>query len=124
MIQGTGVPGATDAETVTDRKVRWGVLGVANIARTKVIPAFQRGEWTKVVAIASRAPDRASRAADELGIARAYGSYEELLADPEVEVVYNPLPNHLHVPWTARAAESANGVRIPRPSASNSSACQ
>ena len=115
MIQGTGVPGATDAETVTDRKVRWGVLGVANIARTKVIPAFQRGEWTEVVAIASRDAARAQQAADELGIARAYGSYEELLADPDVEVVYNPLPNHLHVPWTARAAEAGKHVLCEKP---------
>jgi predicted dehydrogenase len=115
MIQGVSVAGAIDAETVSARRVRWGVLGVAGIARTKVIPAFQKGEWTEVVAIASRDPARARAAADELGIAAAYGSYEELLADPEVEVVYNPLPNHLHVPWTARAAEAGKHVLCEKP---------
>ena len=85
-------------------KVRWGVLGAANIARKKVIPAMQRGTWTEVIAIASRDRTRAERAARELGIPKAYGSYEELLADPAVEAVYNPLPNHLHVPWSVKAA--------------------
>ena len=91
-------------------KVRWGVLGVAKIATKKVIPAMQRGEWSQVTAIASRDPEKARQAAAELGIARAYGSYEELLADPEVEAVYNPLPNHLHVPWSVKAAEAGKHV--------------
>ena len=81
-----------------NKKVAWGVLGVANIAVKKVLPAMQRGEWCQIAAIASRDLQKAERAAKELGIGKAYGSYEELLADPEVEAVYNPLPNHLHVP--------------------------
>jgi predicted dehydrogenase len=96
-------------------KVRWGVLGVAKIATKKVIPAMQRGEWSQVTAIASRDPEKARQAAAELGIARAYGSYEELLADPEVEVVYNPLPNHLHVPWSVKAAEAGKHVLCEKP---------
>jgi predicted dehydrogenase len=99
----------------TVEKLRWGVLGVASIATRKVIPAMQRGERTEVVAIASRELARARQAADELGIARAYGSYEELLADPEIDVVYNPLPNHLHVPWSIRAAEAGKHVLCEKP---------
>jgi predicted dehydrogenase len=95
--------------------VRWGVLGAASIAVRKVIPAMQRGERTRVVAIASRDLGRAQAAAHELGLQRAYGSYEELLADPEIEAVYNPLPNHLHVPWTIRAAEAGKHVLCEKP---------
>jgi predicted dehydrogenase len=95
--------------------VRWGVLGAANIAVRKVIPAMQRGERTRVVAIASRDIGKARAAAKELGIDRAYGSYDELLADPAVDVVYNPLPNHLHVHWTIRAAEAGKHVLCEKP---------
>jgi predicted dehydrogenase len=95
--------------------VRWGVLGAANIAVRKVIPAMQRGERTRVVAIASRDIGKARVAAKELGIDRAYGSYDELLADPAVDVVYNPLPNHLHVHWTIRAAEAGKHVLCEKP---------
>jgi predicted dehydrogenase len=95
--------------------VRWGVLGAANIAVRKVVPAMQRGERTSVVAIASRDVVKAKAAASALGIPRAYGSYEELLADPEVEAIYNPLPNHLHVPWTIRAAEAGKHVLCEKP---------
>ncbi len=96
-------------------KVRWGVLGAANIARKKVVPAMQRGVWTEVIAIASRDRTKAERAAKELGIPKAYGSYEELLADPGVEAVYNPLPNHLHVPWSVKAAEAGKHVLCEKP---------
>jgi predicted dehydrogenase len=99
----------------TDAPVRWGVLGAANIAVKKVIPAMLRSARTPVVAIASRDRAKAEAAARELGIARAYGSYEELLADPEVEAVYNPLPNHLHVPWTIHAAEAGKHVLCEKP---------
>ncbi len=95
--------------------MRWGVLGVAKIAVKKVVPAMQRGELCEVTAIASRDPAKARQAADELGIARAYGSYEELLADPEVEAIYNPLPNHLHVPWSVKAAEAGKHVLCEKP---------
>ena len=95
--------------------VRWGILGAANIGVRKVIPAMQRGVRSHVVAIASRDLAKAQAAASELGIARAYGSYEELLADPEIEAIYNPLPNHLHVPWTIRAAEAGKHVLCEKP---------
>jgi predicted dehydrogenase len=96
-------------------KVRWGVLGVARIATEKVIPAMQRGRWSEVVAIASREKPRAEAAAARLGIPRAFGSYEELLADPGIDAIYNPLPNHLHVPWTVRAAERGKHVLCEKP---------
>jgi len=100
--------------------VRWGVLGAANIALNKVIPAMQRGRSSRVVAIASRDVAKARAAADALGIPRAYGSYEELLADADVEAVYNPLPNHLHVPWSIRAADAGKHVLCEKPIALSS----
>jgi predicted dehydrogenase len=105
-------------------KVRWGVLGAANIATRKVIPAMQGGEWSEVVAIASRDRTKAVSAAAELGIRKAYGSYEELLADPEVEAVYNPLPNHLHVPWSIRAAQAGKHVLCEKPIALSVAECR
>ncbi len=97
------------------RKVRWGVLGAAKIAVEKVIPAMQGGELCEVAAIASRDEGRARRAAASLGIPKAYGSYEALLADPDIDAVYNPLPNHLHRPWTIAAAESGKHVLCEKP---------
>ena len=96
-------------------KVQWGVLGAANIAVKKVIPAMQQGLWSQVTAIASRDLSKAQQAAKRLGIPKAYGSYEELLADPDVEAVYIPLPNHLHVPWSIRAAEAGKHVLCEKP---------
>src|SRR3954464_6811619 len=101
-------------------KLRWGVLGVAGIATRKVIPAMQQGQFSTVTAIASRDGERARGAADALGIAKAYGSYGDLLADPDVDAVYNPLPNHLHVPWTTRAAEAGKHVLCEKPIALSS----
>jgi predicted dehydrogenase len=95
--------------------VRWGVLGAANIALTKVIPAIQSTTTSRVVAIASRDGAKAKAAATRLGISRAYGSYEELIADRDVDVVYNPLPNHLHVPWSVRAADAGKHVLCEKP---------
>lgn len=100
-------------------KVRWGVLGVAGIAVKKVIPAMQKSEWTEVVAIGSRDLHRAREAAGPLGIAKAYGSYDELIDDPEIDAIYNPLPNHLHVPWTIKAAEAGKHVLCEKPIALN-----
>ena len=97
------------------QKVKWGVLGAAKIAVEKVIPAMQHGGLTEIVAIASRDPVRASAAAAALGIPRSYGSYEALLADPEIDAVYNPLPNHLHVPWTMAAAKAGKHVLCEKP---------
>ena len=102
-----------------NRKVRWGVLGAADIALKKVIPAMQRGAWTEVFALASRDGEKARRAAEQLGVAKAYGSYEEFLADPGIEAIYNPLPNHLHVPWTIKAAEAGKHVLCEKPIALN-----
>lgn len=96
-------------------KLRFGVLGVARIAVQKVIPATQAGRNCAVVAIASRDLGKARRAAASLGIPKAYGSYDELLADPEVDAVYNPLPNHLHVPWSIRALERGKHVLCEKP---------
>jgi len=101
------------------RKVKWGVLGVASIATRKVIPGMQKGECCDIAAIASRDPERAKHAAAELGISKSFGSYEALLADPEIEAVYNPLPNHLHLPWSARAAEAGKHVLCEKPIALN-----
>src|SRR5438270_1814538 len=97
------------------KKIRWGVLGVAKIATVKVIPAMQRGSLSEVTAIASRDPAKAAQAAEELGIPRHYGSYEELLADPEIDAIYNPLPNHLHVPWSIKAIEAGKHVLCEKP---------
>lgn len=95
--------------------VRWGVLGAARIAVRKVIPAIQASPCGTVVAIGSRDTARAGSAASALGIARAYGSYDEVLGDPEVEAVYVPLPNHLHVPWSIRALEAGKHVLCEKP---------
>ncbi len=97
------------------RKVRWGILGAARIAINRVIPAMQQGEFSEVAAIASRDLARAGETARQCGIPKAYGSYEELLADPEIEAVYNPLPNHLHVPLSIRAAEAGKHVLCEKP---------
>ncbi len=97
------------------QKIRWGVLGAAKIARQKVIPAMQQGAYSEVVAIASRDAGKAKTTAGEMGIPKAYGSYEELLADPEVDAVYNPLPNHMHVPWSILAAEAGKHVLCEKP---------
>jgi predicted dehydrogenase len=97
------------------QKVRWGILGVARIATTKVIPAMQQGQLSEVTGIASRDRARAEEAARQLGIPKAYGSYEEMLADPEIDAIYNPLPNHMHVPWSKRAAEAGKHVLCEKP---------
>jgi predicted dehydrogenase len=97
------------------KKLRWGVFSTANIGLKKVLPAMQKGEFTVVTAIASRDLAKAKQAAAALGIPKAYGSYEELLADPEIDAIYNPLPNQLHVPWTARAAKAGKHVLCEKP---------
>jgi predicted dehydrogenase len=95
--------------------VRWGILGAANIAVKKAIPGMQKSALADVVAIASRDIAKARAVANELGIPRAYGSYQELIDDPDVEAIYNPLPNHLHVPWSIRAAERGKHVLCEKP---------
>ena len=96
-------------------KIRWGVLSTARIGMQKVIPALQQGSHGKVTAIASRSLDKARSAAVQLGIPKAYGSYEALLADPDVDAIYNPMPNHLHVPWSIRALEAGKHVLCEKP---------
>lgn len=98
-----------------DRPVKWGVLSTAHIGTEKVIPAIQRSQHCEVVAVASRDADRAAVTAETLGIPRSYGSYEELLADNEVEAIYNPLPNHLHREWTVAAAEAGKHILCEKP---------
>jgi predicted dehydrogenase len=96
-------------------KVRWGILSTANIGVAKVLPAMQRAEHCEISAIASRDLAKAQQAAAKLGIPRAYGSYEELLADPEIDAVYNPMPNHLHVPWSIKALQAGKHVLCEKP---------
>ncbi len=100
-------------------KVRWGVLSTAKIGTAKVIPAMQGNAWCEISAIASRSLASAQAAAEKLGIARAYGSYEALLADPDIEAIYNPLPNHLHMALTLQAAEAGKHVLCEKPFALN-----
>jgi predicted dehydrogenase len=97
------------------RKINWGVLSTAKIGVQKVIPAMQGGLHCSVSAIASRDLTRASAAAAALGLPKAYGSYEALLADPDIDAIYNPLPNHLHVPWTIKALEAGKHVLCEKP---------
>jgi len=100
---------------IPQKKIRWGVLSTAAIGLRKVIPGMQLGQFCTVDAIASRDLAKAQKAAADCGIARAYGSYEELLEDPEIEAIYNPLPNQLHVPWTIKAAEAGKHVLCEKP---------
>ena len=104
---------------MSTKKLRWGILSTANIGMQKVTPAIQKSPHSEVVAIASRDLGKARAAADKLGIARAYGSYEELFADPEIDAIYNPLPNHLHVPMTIAAAQAGKHVLCEKPIALN-----
>ena len=97
------------------RPVRWGILGVASNATRRVIPALKESRLAEPVGIASRDLAKAREAAATLGVPRAYGSYDELLADPDVEAIYNPLPNHLHVPWSIRAAQAGKHVLCEKP---------
>lgn len=97
------------------KKVRWGVLSTANIGINKVLPGMMQSEYCEVVAMSSRNLGKAEVAAANLGIPKAYGSYEELLADPDIDAVYNPLPNHLHVDWSIKALEAGKHVLCEKP---------
>ena len=97
------------------KRIRWGILSTAAIGIKKVIPGMQQGQFTSIDAIASRDLAKSREAAAALGIATAYGSYEELLADPNIDAIYNPLPNNLHVPWTIKAAEAGKHVLCEKP---------
>lgn len=104
---------------MSDRKIRWGILSTANIGTGRVIPAMQQSRNGVVQAIASRTAERAQQAADALGIPRAHGSYEALLADPEVDAIYNPLPNSMHAEWSIRCADAGLPVLCEKPLAVN-----
>jgi len=106
------------------RKIRWGVLSTARIGLQKVLPAMQQGKHCELIAMASRNVESAKQAAAQLGIPKVYGSYEELLNDPEIEAIYNPLPNHLHVPWTIKAIEAGKHVLCEKPIATSVSELQ
>ena len=99
--------------------VKWGILSTANIGVKHVIPAMQKGEFSKVTAISSRNSDKAAEVAAQLDIEKSYGSYEDLLADEEIDAIYNPLPNHLHVPMTMKALEAGKHVLCEKPIAMN-----
>src|SRR4051812_27106375 len=92
------------------RKINWGILSTAKIGLNKVIPALQKSAHGVVVAIGSRDEARARAAAQQLGIPRVHATYEALLADPGVDAVYIPLPNHLHVPWSIKALAAGKHV--------------
>lgn len=96
-------------------KIRWGILSTANIGTEKVIPAMQQSDFCSINAIASRDLDRAKQTAKRLQIPKAYGSYEALLADPEIDAIYNPLPNHLHVSTSIQALEAGKHVLCEKP---------
>jgi predicted dehydrogenase len=102
-----------------NNKIRWGILSTAKIARTQVIPAMQKGQYTDVAAIASNDAAKAAATATDLGIAKSYGSYEALLADAEIDAVYVPLPNQLHVPYTLKALAAGKHVLCEKPLAMN-----
>ncbi len=104
--------------------IRWGIISTANIGTQKVIPAMQQSEHCEIVAIASRNLETAQGAAQRLGIPTAYGSYDELLQDPSIDAVYNPLPNHLHVPVSLQAIEAGKHVLCEKPIALTSCEAQ
>jgi len=106
------------------KRVVWGVLSTARIGIDKVLPAMAASPLIEVRAIASRSLAAANKAARALGIQRAYGSYEELIADPDVEAIYNPLPNHLHVPLTLQAAAAGKHVLCEKPIALSAAEAQ
>jgi len=105
-------------------KIRWGILSTANIGRKRVIPAIQQSRNGVVAAVASRTLDAAQAFAADLDIPTAYGSYEELLADPDIDAIYNPLPNHLHAEWSIKAAEAGKPTLCEKPLALNAAQAQ
>ena len=97
------------------KKIRFGVLSTAKIGREKVIPAMQQSKYCEITAICSRDKERAEKVASQLNIPRAYGTYEELLADPEIDAIYNPLPNNLHVQWSIKSLMAGKHVLCEKP---------
>lgn len=106
------------------KKVKWGIISTAKIGREKVIPGMQKSTLCEVIAISSRNLEEAKAAGQELGIERVYGSYQAMLDDPDIDAVYNPLPNHLHVPWTIKAMEAGKHVLCEKPIAMDAEEAQ
>ena len=106
------------------QKIKWGIISTAKIGVEKVIPAMQKYESCDIVAISSRDLDTAQVTANKLGIPKAYGSYEEMLADPNIDAVYNPLPNHLHVPLSIKALKAGKHVLCEKPIAMDTAEAQ
>ena len=96
-------------------KIKWGILSTANIGLRVVVPAIQNSKNGEVVAIASRTLEKSQQAAQETGVPKAYGNYLELLEDPEIEAIYNPLPNSLHAPWTIKAIQHDKHILCEKP---------
>lgn len=109
---------------MSDKKLNWGVLSTANIGKKAVNPAIQASSNGELLAVASRDENRARAFAQEAGIPHAYGSYEALLESPEIDAIYNPLPNSLHKEWTIRAAEKGKHILCEKPMALNASECR
>ena len=105
-------------------KLNWGILSTANIGIKRIIPAIVGGTSGVVAAIASRDAAKAARVAADFRIGRSYGDYQALLDDPAIEAVYNPLPNHLHVPWTVKALDAGKHVLCEKPLALNAREAQ
>ncbi len=106
------------------KKIRWGVLSTAKFGMNTSVPAMQQGKYSLVSSLASRDMASAQSAADMLAIPKAYGSYDELLADPGIDAIYNPLPNHLHVPWSIKALEAGKHVLCEKPIAMSAAEAQ
>jgi predicted dehydrogenase len=105
-------------------KIRWGVLSTANIGQKRVIPAIQQASNGEVIAISSRNQETAESTAEVLGIERAYGSYEALIADPDIDAIYNPLPNSEHAVWSIRTAEAGIPMLCEKPLARDAAEAQ
>ena len=104
---------------LSDHKLKWGVLGSAQIAVNSVIPGILQSQFNEIVAIASRNLEKAQETAAKFQIPKTYGSYEQLLQDPDIDAVYIPLPNHLHYEWTIKAIEAGKHVLCEKPLALN-----
>lgn len=100
---------------MSERKIRWGILSTAKIARTHVIPAIQKSHFGEVTAIASRSSDKVKQVAEELSVPRHFDSYDELLGSPDIDAIYNPLPNDMHIPWTLKAIKAGKHVLCEKP---------
>ncbi len=100
-------------------KVKWGILGTANIARWGMIPGMKKADNCELYAIAGRRLEKANKYKEDYGFEKAYGSYDELLDDPEVQAVYIPLPNDIHIKWVKEALKKKKHVLCEKPLALN-----